>query len=215
MFRCERCGSEFSPIRMTAGAPCPRCRARDGVSVPLSFAPFSANAPEADDGAPSAEPSRDEGVAQAELRRLQARVEPACIDSGCPPRATGAAGPESNEMGKARGRRRALGCFRCPGRGQSRPMAKGKSKLTKARRSKAGKKAATTRKLKAAGRKGAATRKLKTAARSRAGKKAAATRRKNEAGAASRATQAVGGAAQAVAKKTQKAATSVAKRVKR
>ena len=66
MFRCERCGSGFSPIRVTTDHSCPRCRARDGVSAPLSFAPFSADAPEADDGPPPEKPSRDEGVAQAE-----------------------------------------------------------------------------------------------------------------------------------------------------
>ena len=66
MFRCERCGSGFSPIRVTQNETCPRCRARDGVSSTLTFAPFSATAPEADDDAPPMEPSRDEGVAQAE-----------------------------------------------------------------------------------------------------------------------------------------------------
>lgn len=40
MFRCERCGSGFSPIRVRSEANCPRCRARDGVSVRLTFAPF-------------------------------------------------------------------------------------------------------------------------------------------------------------------------------
>jgi hypothetical protein len=35
MFRCERCGSSFSPIRVSSRQNCPRCRARDGVSVPL------------------------------------------------------------------------------------------------------------------------------------------------------------------------------------
>jgi hypothetical protein len=35
MFKCERCGSSFSPTRVFSGQNCPRCRARDGVSVPL------------------------------------------------------------------------------------------------------------------------------------------------------------------------------------
>lgn len=44
MYECERCGSRFSPIRVPAGADCPRCRARDGVAVPLSISLFSAAA---------------------------------------------------------------------------------------------------------------------------------------------------------------------------
>jgi hypothetical protein len=42
MFRCERCGSSFSPIRVSSRQNCPRCRARDGVSIPLTLemAPF-------------------------------------------------------------------------------------------------------------------------------------------------------------------------------
>jgi hypothetical protein len=41
MFRCKRCGSSFSPIRVS-GQSCPRCRARDRVSVPLilEMSPF-------------------------------------------------------------------------------------------------------------------------------------------------------------------------------
>jgi hypothetical protein len=42
MFACERCGAAFSPIRIGAGSICPRCRARDGVSVPLTFRLFDA-----------------------------------------------------------------------------------------------------------------------------------------------------------------------------
>jgi hypothetical protein len=42
MLRCERCGSSFSPIRVGAAAHCPRCRARDGVSVPLTLSLFDA-----------------------------------------------------------------------------------------------------------------------------------------------------------------------------
>jgi hypothetical protein len=40
MFNCERCGSSFSPIRMAAAENCPRCRARDGISTPLTFKAF-------------------------------------------------------------------------------------------------------------------------------------------------------------------------------
>jgi uncharacterized OB-fold protein len=42
MYECERCGSRFSPIRVNAGADCPRCRARDGVTVPLTLTLFAA-----------------------------------------------------------------------------------------------------------------------------------------------------------------------------
>jgi hypothetical protein len=43
-FRCERCGSTFSPIRVSGRQNCPRCRARDRVSVELvlEMSPFSA-----------------------------------------------------------------------------------------------------------------------------------------------------------------------------
>jgi predicted nucleic acid-binding Zn-ribbon protein len=40
MFNCERCGSSFSPIRAAILEYCPRCRARDGVAVPLIFSLF-------------------------------------------------------------------------------------------------------------------------------------------------------------------------------
>jgi uncharacterized OB-fold protein len=42
MFECGRCGDRFSPIRVPAGADCPRCRAREGVSVPLTLTLFAA-----------------------------------------------------------------------------------------------------------------------------------------------------------------------------
>jgi hypothetical protein len=35
MYRCERCGSAFNPIPFFSFENCPRCRARDGVSVSL------------------------------------------------------------------------------------------------------------------------------------------------------------------------------------
>ena len=35
MFRCERCGTGFGPIQAAVLEICPRCRARDQVSVPL------------------------------------------------------------------------------------------------------------------------------------------------------------------------------------
>jgi hypothetical protein len=67
MFRCDRCGSGFSPIRVPANELCPRCRARDGVSVTLSFAPFTAATSEVDDEPSSGteETSRDEEGDQA------------------------------------------------------------------------------------------------------------------------------------------------------
>jgi hypothetical protein len=40
MFRCERCGRGFRFLR-AADEYCPRCWVRDGVGVPLFFAPFS------------------------------------------------------------------------------------------------------------------------------------------------------------------------------
>jgi hypothetical protein len=59
MYTCERCGSGFSPIRIGVAASCPRCRARDGVTVPLTFTLFETAstevASEVDHGA--AEPS--------------------------------------------------------------------------------------------------------------------------------------------------------------
>jgi hypothetical protein len=36
-YRCERCGARFSPIRVSNHQNCPRCRARDRVSVPLTL----------------------------------------------------------------------------------------------------------------------------------------------------------------------------------
>lgn len=35
MVRCERCGTGFGPIQAAVLEFCPRCRARDHVSVPL------------------------------------------------------------------------------------------------------------------------------------------------------------------------------------
>jgi hypothetical protein len=42
-YRCERCKSSFSPIRVSSHQNCPRCRARDRVAVPLvlELTPFS------------------------------------------------------------------------------------------------------------------------------------------------------------------------------
>src|SRR4051794_6308373 len=64
MFRCERCGSGFSPIRVTTDDSCPRCLARDGVRSPFDFAPFSATSSKACDD--QVEASRDEEVEQTE-----------------------------------------------------------------------------------------------------------------------------------------------------
>jgi hypothetical protein len=67
MFRCDRCGTGFSPIRVRENEFCPRCRARDGVSARLSFAPFTSTEVE---GVASSErveegPPDDEGLEQA------------------------------------------------------------------------------------------------------------------------------------------------------
>jgi hypothetical protein len=45
MFKCERCGSSFNPLRAATLGFCPRCQGRDGVAAPLSFKLFPA-APE-------------------------------------------------------------------------------------------------------------------------------------------------------------------------
>ena len=37
MFRCERCGTDFSAARVPRSDHCPRCLARDGVRSPLVF----------------------------------------------------------------------------------------------------------------------------------------------------------------------------------
>jgi hypothetical protein len=66
MFRCERCGSSFSPIRVPHTEACPRCRARDRVWAPLSFAPFSAITSEADDALPPGEELRPSEVEPTE-----------------------------------------------------------------------------------------------------------------------------------------------------
>ena len=40
MFRCERCGSRYSPVHASTLGNCPRCQIRDQVSAPLYFKPF-------------------------------------------------------------------------------------------------------------------------------------------------------------------------------
>ena len=40
MFRCERCGSRYSPVHAATLGNCPRCQIRDQVSAPLYFKPF-------------------------------------------------------------------------------------------------------------------------------------------------------------------------------
>lgn len=40
MFRCERCGSCYNAMHAAAIEHCPRCRIRDGIEAPLSFAPL-------------------------------------------------------------------------------------------------------------------------------------------------------------------------------
>jgi hypothetical protein len=37
MFRCESCGSGFSARAASSWESCPRCLAKDGTKVPLSF----------------------------------------------------------------------------------------------------------------------------------------------------------------------------------
>jgi hypothetical protein len=44
MFYCERCGTRFNAAAASSASNCPRCRARDGVSVPLSFRLFERSA---------------------------------------------------------------------------------------------------------------------------------------------------------------------------
>ena len=54
-------------MRVSHKEICPRCRARDGVSTPLTFAPFSAVIPEAGGGGfKSGQPPPDEGDAPDE-----------------------------------------------------------------------------------------------------------------------------------------------------
>jgi rRNA maturation protein Nop10 len=40
MFHCERCGSRYNAAYAVAIETCPRCQARDGTEVPLTFSPF-------------------------------------------------------------------------------------------------------------------------------------------------------------------------------
>jgi hypothetical protein len=47
MYRCDRCGSGFSPIRIGPAAECPRCEERDGIAAPLTLALFE-HSPAAD-----------------------------------------------------------------------------------------------------------------------------------------------------------------------
>ena len=60
MYRCERCGSSFSPFRVSSHQNCPRCRARERVSVPLvlEMSPFGGF--KAGDAEPDAEPKEGE-----------------------------------------------------------------------------------------------------------------------------------------------------------
>lgn len=41
MFRCERCGSSFTPRQARGLESCPRCREQDEVRTPLVFKLFS------------------------------------------------------------------------------------------------------------------------------------------------------------------------------
>jgi hypothetical protein len=40
MFKCERCGSSYSPIRVASSQSCPRCRAKDRIDAPLTMRLF-------------------------------------------------------------------------------------------------------------------------------------------------------------------------------
>ena len=44
MFYCERCATRFNAAAASSASNCPRCRARDGVAVPLSFRLFEVDA---------------------------------------------------------------------------------------------------------------------------------------------------------------------------
>jgi predicted nucleic acid-binding Zn-ribbon protein len=45
MFRCERCGSAFTPSEAKGLEGCPTCQERDGVRSPLAFKLFDGVAP--------------------------------------------------------------------------------------------------------------------------------------------------------------------------
>jgi predicted nucleic acid-binding Zn-ribbon protein len=46
MFRCERCGSAFTPDEAKGLEDCPACRERDDVRSPLAFKLFAGVAPD-------------------------------------------------------------------------------------------------------------------------------------------------------------------------
>jgi hypothetical protein len=50
MFRCERCGTGFSPRRVLGVESCPRCLTQDGVSSRLIFKLFEPGVEGADAG---------------------------------------------------------------------------------------------------------------------------------------------------------------------
>lgn len=43
MFHCERCGIRFSTGALSGRRDCPRCKARDGVTVLLAWEPLLAD----------------------------------------------------------------------------------------------------------------------------------------------------------------------------
>jgi hypothetical protein len=45
MYHCERCGIRFSSGALSGRRDCPRCKARDGVRVPLWWEPAIAHVP--------------------------------------------------------------------------------------------------------------------------------------------------------------------------
>jgi hypothetical protein len=66
MYDCQRCGTSFSPMRIASPEACPRCLAREGMRVPLTYSLF-AEVPDPSRAAQAAgpgdfEPSQDAGL---------------------------------------------------------------------------------------------------------------------------------------------------------
>lgn len=67
MFHCERCGIRFSTGTLSGRRDCPRCKARDGVTVLLTWEPLLA---------------ARTAAAQAEARPRSQRVTPKQVAAG-------------------------------------------------------------------------------------------------------------------------------------
>jgi PHP family Zn ribbon phosphoesterase len=65
MFYCERCGTRFNAAAASSASNCPRCRARDGVAVPLSFRLFEVADVRSVGASPPRSPSAGETAAAA------------------------------------------------------------------------------------------------------------------------------------------------------